>query len=92
MTVLGFYLLSLQNTQKLGIVSSLEQKAIKSLGDNVILGMNTHVPILVPVIIFASITHVANFVIINLVPLQSPSLWFKFLSNIIGKPIFNVNL
>ena len=50
----------------------------ESLGDNVILGMNTCLPILVPVMISASITHVANHVIMSLVPLQRPSFWFKF--------------
>ena len=45
----------------------------ESLGDNVILGMNTRLPILVPVMISTSITHVANLVIISLVPLQRPS-------------------
>ena len=45
----------------------------ESLGDNVILGMNTRLPILVPIMIFASITHVANLVIMSLVQLQRPS-------------------
>ena len=45
----------------------------ESLGDKVILGMNTCLPILVPIMIFASITHVANLVIMSLVQLQRPS-------------------
>jgi len=63
-----------------------------SLGDNVILGIKTCAPILVLVMIFASMTHVPSLVITNLVPLQTPAFWFRFQSNMIGKADFNFNL
>ena len=65
---------------------------LESLGDKVILGIKTCIPILLPVMIFASITHVPNLVITDLVPLQRLAFWFRFWINMIGKPNFNFNL
>ncbi|KAM7528541.1 hypothetical protein LguiB_031951 [Lonicera macranthoides] len=53
-----------------------------------ILGMNAKLPNLSPVKILASITKVLHLSIINLVPLQRPSLGAIFRNNIIGQPTF----
>ena len=54
--------------------------------------MNTLWPTWLPVITLASINRGVSCVEINLVPLHNLDAWFKFLNNIIGAPIFNVNL
>ena len=59
-------------------------------GDIDILGMYTLWPGFLPEIISAAITCLASLVSTNLVPLHEPCVWSKFLSNIIGLPIFSL--
>jgi hypothetical protein len=63
-----------------------------SFTGNIILGMNTLLPILEPVIICAPMTVSASCVTKSLVPLHKPGDGFKFRNNIIGVPIFKESL
>ena len=58
----------------------------------VIRGMNTVVPILVPVSIIASIRCVLKFRHVSLVPLHKPAAGLIFRSSIIGAPVFRISL
>jgi hypothetical protein len=55
---------------------------------NTILGMNTWLPTLKPVIIYASITFYASCVVISLSPLHISAEGFMLHNNIIGVSIF----
>jgi len=65
---------------------------LESERDSTIRGMNTLSLTWVPEMIFPSKNHFDNWVTKSFVPLQSPTLWFKFWSSIIGIPTLSMSL
>ena len=57
-----------------------------------ILGINVRLPILLPDMIYASITRFPKDNTRNLVPLHNPDFWSIFLNNITGTPTFSTIL
>ena len=60
-----------------------------SLGDKIIVGIVTHEPRFLPEMMLALTNQIPRCVMINLVPLQRPYVWFQFLRSIIGIPTVN---